>query len=783
VIIDGGHNGTTVTISWPGQATIKGFTVTGGLSPTSGGGIRCYGGHATIVKNRVYGNTTYVSAPPPYYGGGGGIYFTGTQGSGVVITGNLIEDNEATYACGGGICVHNQLCDYVQVDGNYIRLNTAHRGGGMAAKTDMVLGPPPSPALIASNVITSNSLTLLAPSLGGGIYCINAGFKLRHNQVTDNNGNGIYADADGGGVQAPPDIGTATDPGYNVLRRNGSHDVVDATYSGQPLSVVGNYWGTVNTATVASRIEIHSPPIPQYDPIAASSRWFDVDEVGGSTCATSVLVTGDLRVSRSLTVSPGKSFEFYPVPDTSLPGGDANLTDLLVQGSGTVLTSYGTSEDSIRYHSKHFFGDPEVAGDWYGIRVQNGAEALFYYSLIRSAYCGIDVASNATAHANRSKLTGCLFAGAYGQQGMLCVENSDVSFNEAYGVRYEMPGPNHDCYVLYSTLNHNGYVGVSFEGASASLAPHRISDNQLVGGWSSPLALNGIEVLDGGDWVSVEDNDVSDFSQTGIAITASAPSFGGNNVHDNHVDGIAFYEGSNPDANNNSVTDNGLDGIACYASSPSVRQNTMTSNAGAGIVCIDGSNPYVRSNDIGDHQYGVYSDATSCPDLGTEEDPGNNWIDDDNTIWVPQDSAAQNGIEAILNYWGVSDPSQYPQKFIGYIDYTPWLTSPPQRGGQQSAGSVALRLVTGLDRVSPMPMRSTARIPFQVARSGQVALSIADASGRLVRTLMRGERGAGRYNVTWDRHDDRGRSVSAGVYFCTLTVDNQRFRRKVVLAD
>jgi parallel beta-helix repeat protein len=335
--------------------------------------------------------------------------------------------------------------------------------------------------------------------------------------------------------------------------------------------------------------------------------------------------------------------------------------------------------------------------------------------------------------------------------------------------------------VDHCSLDHNGFVGVSLTGPAAGYAPNQIQYNQIAGGWSSPLALYGIEVLDGGNWVSVENNDVSDFSQTGIAITASSPSFDNNNVHDNHVEGIAFYEESSPDAHGNTVTGNDLIGIACYSSSPSLRHNTVTANAGAGILCAEGSSPFVRWNSVSEHQYGVCCDATSYPDFGTEEDPGNNSILFDNAVWVDQDSAAQDGIEAILNYWGVADPSQYPQKFIGYIDFMPWLTSPPQGGGQQNVGMASMRLVTGLDRLQPMPMRSAGRIHFQVARGGQVVLSIVDAAGRTVRSLVRGEREPGQYSVTWNRTDDHGRIVPDGVYFCTLNVDNKRFCEKVVV--
>jgi len=46
-----------------------------------------------------------------------------------------------------------------------------------------------------------------------------------------------------------------------------------------------------------------------------------------------------------------------------------------------------------------------------------------------------------------------------------------------------------------------------------------------------------------------------------------------------------------------------------------------------------------------------------------------------------------------------------------------------------------------------------------------------------------GEQAPGYYDATWDRKDAEGRSVSRGVYFCTLAAENRRFCRKVILTE
>ena len=58
-----------------------------------------------------------------------------------------------------------------------------------------------------------------------------------------------------------------------------------------------------------------------------------------------------------------------------------------------------------------------------------------------------------------------------------------------------------------------------------------------------------------------------------------------------------------------------------------------------------------------------------------------------------------------------------------------------------------------------------------------------DAAGQLVKTLANGEQKPGYYNLTWKRQDAEARSCACGVYFCTLTAENQRFSRKVILTE
>jgi len=65
----------------------------------------------------------------------------------------------------------------------------------------------------------------------------------------------------------------------------------------------------------------------------------------------------------------------------------------------------------------------------------------------------------------------------------------------------------------------------------------------------------------------------------------------------------------------------------------------------------------------------------------------------------------------------------------------------------------------------PQPMTSQADIGFALPHAAPVTVGIYDITGRLVRELCRDRcESAGEHEVAWDRSDDHGRRVPAGVY-------------------
>jgi hypothetical protein len=86
-----------------------------------------------------------------------------------------------------------------------------------------------------------------------------------------------------------------------------------------------------------------------------------------------------------------------------------------------------------------------------------------------------------------------------------------------------------------------------------------------------------------------------------------------------------------------------------------------------------------------------------------------------------------------------------------------------------------------LKGVSPNPFNPVTTVTYGVPTDASVRLAIYSVAGRLVRTLVDGEVGAGYRTVVWDGRDDRGREVGSGVYFCRMEAAGFDDTAKMVL--
>ena len=81
----------------------------------------------------------------------------------------------------------------------------------------------------------------------------------------------------------------------------------------------------------------------------------------------------------------------------------------------------------------------------------------------------------------------------------------------------------------------------------------------------------------------------------------------------------------------------------------------------------------------------------------------------------------------------------------------------------------------------PNPFNPTTAISYQLAANSFVTLEIFDLLGREIATLVNGEQPAGRYTVRWDGKDERGESVSSGMYLYQLRAGMNVTTKRMVL--
>ncbi len=121
-------------------------------------------------------------------------------------------------------------------------------------------------------------------------------------------------------------------------------------------------------------------------------------------------------------------------------------------------------------------------------------------------------------------------------------------------------------------------------------------------------------------------------------------------------------------------------------------------------------------------------------------------------------------------------PDSYLTEEIVRIEFRMDVSSAPT----PEAAAQALKAIR-LFQNQPNPFSSDTQIAFDLPQAGVAELAIYSPAGRLVRTLMAGERSEGRQTVRWDGLDDAGRKAAGGVYFYTLRAPGVEESRRMIL--
>jgi len=126
--------------------------------------------------------------------------------------------------------------------------------------------------------------------------------------------------------------------------------------------------------------------------------------------------------------------------------------------------------------------------------------------------------------------------------------------------------------------------------------------------------------------------------------------------------------------------------------------------------------------------------------------------------------------------WGVGQEDGVPceawfSDYYTITDYHENTPCPPTAVAENS------RVETpGVVTARPNPFTGSTEISFALKTDGKVNLSVFDASGRLVATLVNGNLSAGSHTVVWNAEN-----VASGIYFYKLVTNNVNITKKLVL--
>lgn len=81
----------------------------------------------------------------------------------------------------------------------------------------------------------------------------------------------------------------------------------------------------------------------------------------------------------------------------------------------------------------------------------------------------------------------------------------------------------------------------------------------------------------------------------------------------------------------------------------------------------------------------------------------------------------------------------------------------------------------------PNPFNASTMIPFELGQAGEVKVSVHDVMGRLVTTLVEGQRSAGQHRVEWDGRSATGMPVASGSYIVQLEAGGVQASRRILL--
>ena len=98
-----------------------------------------------------------------------------------------------------------------------------------------------------------------------------------------------------------------------------------------------------------------------------------------------------------------------------------------------------------------------------------------------------------------------------------------------------------------------------------------------------------------------------------------------------------------------------------------------------------------------------------------------------------------------------------------------------------SNDNTIIPIMNKLNSNFPNPFNPTTTISFSLKETGNVKIEIFNIRGQKVKTLINGLLPAKNHQIVWNGKDDKGKSVSSGIYFYKMRSANYTASRKMIL--
>ncbi len=529
---------------------------------------------------------------------------------------------------------------------------------------------------------------------------------------------------------------------------------------------------------------------------------------GQTTWSGDVSVRGDLLVpaDAQLVVEPGAQI-FFAESDVAFNGVSPRYVELVVEGE---LLARGRADAALRFTTTPSPEDDQI---WYGVRLLPSARTDVEFTQFDRV--GFALSGEVGRSGSLRVADAVLRDAAGGGVSVTLVGDADferVLFTRITGPALRVDGSG-QVTLRQARITGNGQEGIVLNNASLLALDVEIANNGLLDGedprsglravggegqkielWDVTVERNskhGIELVDWRGEVELYDSYINANYRDGLRagrlqklvfeqVEVQRNLGGGVAVDSAYVElWTSYVLGNVGNALYLGPGSTGAIEMGHFGSGPGtvldrvgalfVRTSTFE-RAPVGLRLIDGE-PVLEKNRLIGNAVALRVEGSSVPSLVR----GNAFLDNATAV----ENLTNRALQAAANYWGTTDSTAIAGLMRGRVNFSGFLAAEPDPTAVEPVEERPLRFALGLGY--PNPFNAAVTIPFELGADVHAELSIYDALGRRVRTLVDATRASGMHSAQWDGRDERGADVASGAYFFRLQAGAFAAQGRVVL--